>query len=131
MSIFVVTGAAGFIGSNLVDALLDKNHEVLGIDNLSTGRMENISVANSNNNFKFHNIDLLDTESLNNFFSLNTNIDAVFHLAANADVRDGLNHPRKDLEQKYNCNIKPFRGNAKFRNKKNSFFINWINLWRS
>ncbi|MCX6087603.1 MAG: NAD-dependent epimerase/dehydratase family protein, partial [Caldiserica bacterium] len=55
----LVTGGAGFIGSNVVDALVKDGHEVIVLDNLSTGKEENI-----NPEVKFYNIDLLDIESL-------------------------------------------------------------------
>jgi len=92
----LVTGAAGFIGSNLVDRLLDEGNEVIGFDNLSTGQLRFLNKAKKNNNFIFIEGDLLDKEKINNSLK---NIDFVFHLAANADVRFGLDHPFKDLEQ--------------------------------
>ena len=96
----VVTGCAGFIGSNLVDALLSKNHKIIGIDNLSTGQKRFITNAISNKNFKFIKMDLLNLKMLKKILR---NVDLVYHLAANADVRFGLNHPRKDLEQNAIC----------------------------
>ena len=92
----LVTGAAGFIGSNLVDRLLDEGNEVIGFDNLSTGQLRFLNKAKKNNKFIFIEGDLLDKEKINNSLK---NIDFVFHLAANADVRFGLDHPFKDLEQ--------------------------------
>tara|TARA_B100000780_G_C21127007_1_gene457886 strand:+ start:31374 stop:32333 length:960 start_codon:yes stop_codon:yes gene_type:complete len=92
----IVTGCAGFIGSNLVDLLLKKNFSVLGIDNLSTGHLRNLYDANKNKNFHFVKFDLLDIKKIKNLFK---NIDMVFHLAANADVRYGIDNPKKDLEQ--------------------------------
>ncbi len=92
----VVTGAAGFIGSNLVDSLLNQGIEVLGIDNFSTGRMEFLSEALKHPKFTLLKEDLYFGEDLSNFF---VGIDAVFHLAANADVRFGPDHPARDLEQ--------------------------------
>ena len=92
----IVTGCAGFIGSNLVDLLLKKNFSVLGIDNLSTGHLRNLDDANKNKNFHFVKFDLLDIKKIKNLFK---NIDMVFHLAANADVRYGIDNPKKDLEQ--------------------------------
>lgn len=93
---FLVTGAAGFIGSNLVDRLLEEGHEVIGVDNFSTGRKEFLADARKNPKFKFVEKDLLETDSLKGLLQ---GVEQVFHLAANADVRDGLKHPRKDLEQ--------------------------------
>ena len=92
----IVTGCAGFIGSTLVDRLLELGHEVLGIDNFSTGQRRFLSNALLNPKFKFIQIDLLDHAALNQAF---LGGEAVFHLAANADVRFGMEHPRKDLEQ--------------------------------
>ncbi len=92
----LVTGCAGFIGSNLVDRLLKDGHDVIGIDNFSTGQLNFIKEAKKNNHFEFIEIDLLNIEGLKKYFK---NIETVFHLAANADVRFGLNNPGKDLEQ--------------------------------
>ncbi|MGI2033765.1 NAD-dependent epimerase/dehydratase family protein [Rhizobium panacihumi] len=92
----VVTGCAGFIGSNLVDRLLADGHAVIGVDNFSTGQRRFLEGALANPNFTLAEIDLLDTDALNAAFKGG---EAVFHLAANADVRFGTEHPRKDLEQ--------------------------------
>jgi UDP-glucose 4-epimerase len=92
----VVTGAAGFIGSNLVDSLLNQGVEVLGVDNFSTGRIEFLREALNNPNFTLVKEDLYFGEELSNAF---VGMDAVFHLAANADVRFGPDHPGRDLEQ--------------------------------
>ena len=91
-----VTGAAGFIGSNLVDRLLAEGHEVTGFDNFSTGFPEFLNHARGCMSFRFVQGDLLDTGALNRAIA---GADFVFHLAANADVRHGPDHPRKDLEQ--------------------------------
>jgi len=93
---YFVTGCAGFIGSNLVDRLLKENHQVVGYDNFSTGRREFLSDALKSPNFILIEGDLLNTELLNQSMK---EIDFVFHLAANADVRFGIEHPRKDLDQ--------------------------------
>lgn len=96
MSSIVVTGSAGFIGSTLVDRLLLQGHTVIGIDNFSTGLQRFIEGAKKNPNFQFVEIDLLDLPALKSAFK---GAEFVFHLAANADVRFGTDHPRKDLEQ--------------------------------
>lgn len=93
---YFITGCAGFIGSNLTDRLLAEGHEVVGIDNFSTGLMEFLEKAQQSPRFTLIKGDLLDRELLTKSMQ---NIDAVFHMAANADVRFGTNHPHKDLEQ--------------------------------
>jgi UDP-glucose 4-epimerase len=92
----LVTGAAGFVGSNLVDRLLAEGYEVAGFDNFSTGRMEFLSDALASPRFSLHRGDLLDSASLQ---AAMAGAGTVFHLAANADVRYGTTNPRKDLEQ--------------------------------
>lgn len=91
-----VTGCAGFIGSNLTDRLLRDGHSVVGFDNFSTGRAQFLQQACQSSNFQLVRGDLLETEPLREALQ---GCDFVFHLAANADVRFGTQHPRKDLEQ--------------------------------
>lgn len=93
----IVTGCAGFIGSHIVDRLLkDPNNFVIGLDNFSTGNNKFIEEAKKSRNFKFYEIDLLNLKDLKKTFKGG---DVVFHLAANADVRFGVQNPRRDLEQ--------------------------------
>ena len=91
-----VTGAAGFIGSNLCDRLLRDGWEVVGWDNFSTGQSDFLVGAEKHPHFRMQTGDNLDLEHLTKAMA---GSDVVFHLAANADVRFGLDHPRKDLEQ--------------------------------
>lgn len=91
-----VTGAAGFIGSNLVDRLLADGHEVTGYDNFATGQERFLADAGRSPAFRIVRGDLLDLDALT---AAMAGCDTVFHLAANADVRFGLQHPGKDLEQ--------------------------------
>src|SRR5262245_26288765 len=91
-----VTGGAGFIGSTLVDRLLADGHEVVAFDNLSTGQDRFLSDAASKPPFRLVRGDTLDAAALTDAMR---GADMVFHLAANADVRFGTEHPRKDLEQ--------------------------------
>jgi UDP-glucose 4-epimerase len=93
---FFVTGAAGFIGSNLVDRLLASGHEVVGFDNFSTGQPEFLEPATSSPSFRVIKGDIRDSDCLRQAMA---GADFVFHLAANADVRFGTDHPREDLEQ--------------------------------
>jgi UDP-glucose 4-epimerase len=91
-----VTGAAGFIGSTLTDRLLDAGHPVVGYDDFSTGRAEFLESARQSGRFELCEGDILDPAKLK---AAMAGCDVVFHLAANADVRHGPEHPRKDLEQ--------------------------------
>jgi UDP-glucose 4-epimerase len=92
----LVTGSAGFIGSNLVDRLLADGHEVTGFDNFSTGQPEFLEAAFRRPRFRLEHGDLLDATALDRAME---GVEFVFHMAANADVRFGTQHPRKDLEQ--------------------------------
>ena len=91
-----VTGAAGFIGSNLVDRLLADGVHVIGWDNFSTGQRNFLATALKHPRFKLIEGDNLDLAALT---AAMAGCDFVFHLAANADVRFGTEHPKKDLEQ--------------------------------
>lgn len=108
----VVTGCAGFIGSNMVDRLLSLGHEVVGIDNFSTGQRRFLENALASDRFRLVTADLLDEHALITAFAGG---EAVYHFAANADVRFGTEHPRKDLEQNtiatYNV-LEAMRGNG-------------------
>lgn len=94
MKRFFITGGAGFIGSNLADRLLDQGNAVTVYDNLSTGQMRFLDLAKPKKDFRLVQGELLDLPKLKTAVAGH---DAVFHLAANADVRFGLNHPEKDL----------------------------------
>lgn len=91
-----ITGAAGFIGSTLVDRLLADGVAVTGWDNLSTGQERFLEAATQHPRFTLVRGDNLDREALTQAMK---GADFVFHLAANADIRDGWKHPAKDLEQ--------------------------------
>jgi len=91
-----VTGCAGFIGSTLVDRLLQFGHTVTGYDNFSTGQIRFVEDALAAPRFTLVRGDTLDLSAL---LEAMRGAEFVFHLAANADVRFGTDHPRKDLEQ--------------------------------
>jgi UDP-glucose 4-epimerase len=80
----LVTGGAGFIGSNLVDKLINEGHEVVIIDNLSTGKTENINPA-----AEFHEQDITSTE-ISHLFK---DVEVVFHTAAKARVQPSIEDP--------------------------------------
>ena len=93
---FLVTGAAGFIGSNVVDRLLADGHEVVGFDSYVTGQREFLAGAFASPKFQLIEGDLFDLSSV---VDACVGIDIVIHFAANADVRFGTDHPRRDLDQ--------------------------------
>ena len=93
---YFVTGGAGFIGSNMVDRLLSLGNEVVVYDNFSTGRKEFLENALAYDSFTLLEGNTLDYEKLK---AAMAGSEFVFHFAANADVRMGCDHPKKDLEQ--------------------------------
>lgn len=93
---YLVTGCAGFIGSTLTERLLSDGHVVVGYDNFSTGHERFLTAARGSANFRLVRADVLDLPALTAGME---GSEFVFHLAANADVRFGTEHPRKDLEQ--------------------------------
>jgi UDP-glucose 4-epimerase len=96
MNTAFVTGAAGFIGSSLVDRLLAMGVRVVGWDNFSTGQPAFLLDALRQSTYRLVEGDNLDLRALINAMQ---GCDFVFHLAANADVRFGTRHPRRDLDQ--------------------------------
>lgn len=94
---YFITGGAGFIGSNMTDRLLSEpENEVVVYDNFVTGRREFLEDASKNDRFQLVEGDTLDLEAMTKAMA---GCEFVFHFAANADVRMGCEHPRKDLEQ--------------------------------
>lgn len=93
MNKILVCGAAGFIGSHLCEKLLSE-YKVVGIDNFSLGRKENINHLRSNKNFTFHQVDILSKE-FENIFRIHS-FDAIFHLAANSDIQSS--DAKKDFQ---------------------------------
>ena len=94
---YFITGGAGFIGSNMADRLLSEpDNEVVVYDNFCTGRHEFLEEAAKSERFKLVEGDTLDLAAMTKAME---GCDFVFHFAANADVRMGCEHPRKDLEQ--------------------------------
>jgi UDP-glucose 4-epimerase len=88
----LVTGGAGFIGSNLVDALISSENRVAVIDNFSSGRQENINLK-----AKYYKIDLSDEKEVEKIFKLEEP-EIVYHLAAQIDVRKSVENPVEDAK---------------------------------
>lgn len=93
----IITGGAGYIGSNMADFLLEKGFEVKVVDNFSSGKMHFIKHNLENHNFSYEKADLKDAEALKESFA--GNFDIVFHFAANADVKGGTSNPTHDLKE--------------------------------
>ncbi len=92
----LITGGAGFIGSNLAQRLIHEGHRVRVFDNFSTGQERFLDAVRQAPNFELLRGDLLDPAAIT---AATDGVDLVVHLAANADVRFGTEHPRRDLEQ--------------------------------
>ncbi|OGH96858.1 MAG: NAD-dependent dehydratase [Candidatus Melainabacteria bacterium GWF2_32_7] len=86
----IVTGGAGFIGSHLVDLLLDQGHDVTVLDNFSTGRPQNLLHHKDNPNLRLIEADIVDYDNIDPYFE---GIDWVFHLAALADIVPSIEKP--------------------------------------
>jgi dTDP-glucose 4,6-dehydratase len=87
----LITGAAGFIGSHLCDCFLSKNYKVIGIDNLITGNLKNLSHLNSNLDFQFKEIDITHD------FNIEDSVDFILHFASPASPIDYLKIPLETL----------------------------------
>jgi UDP-glucose 4-epimerase len=112
----LVTGGAGFIGSHLVDRLLTEGHEVVVIDNLSTGSLANLAAARTSDRFVFHrhNIRHSDTAQL----IAVSRPEVVYHLAAQADVRVSVARPAFDAEVNIVGSLNVFEGAVRAGTRK-------------
>ncbi len=93
----VVTGGAGFIGSNLVDALIEQGHEVAIVDDLSTGRRQNLVEA-LDRGAQLYEIDIRDRDGFRDVVGQGAGTDVIFHLAAQIDVRHSVSDPAFDAD---------------------------------
>lgn len=112
----LVTGGAGFIGSNLVDRLIEMGHSVQVVDNLSGGHKEFLAKHFSNPKFCFTKLDLRHTDQL--IKAINPKTDLVFHLAANSDISKGIEDPTIDFEQTIVATFSLLRAMEKLSIKK-------------
>ena len=99
----LVTGAAGFIGSYIVDWLLNEGCDVIGIDNFVLGRRENIQEALASDKFELLNVDLSDYSSSHRAVleAARGPIDFVWHMAASSDISAGIADPDVDLQNTF------------------------------
>jgi UDP-glucose 4-epimerase len=124
MSTLIVTGAAGFIGSHLVDALLARGHNVIGVDNFSRGLRANLAAALSNSQFQLLTADLAephDCERLASHLSAqfsarqgSERISQLWHLAANSDIPAGVADLNVDLRDTFLSTVGSLRLARKF-----------------
>lgn len=96
----LVAGGAGFIGSHLIDALIDDGNDVVCVDNFFIGTKENIKHLQNNEKFKFYEQDLTEFEAVDKIFK-NEKFDYVFHLAANSDIQASAQNPIIEYKNTY------------------------------
>jgi UDP-glucose 4-epimerase len=110
----LVTGGAGFIGSNLVDQLVKLGHQVIVLDNLSTGHLSNLDQVKSK--IKFINVDISSSEvSIYKYFE---NVDWIFHLAGLADMIPSISNPDKYFQANVIGTLKVLDASKKAKIKK-------------
>ena len=109
---YLVTGGAGFIGSHLVEKLLSKKNKVIILDNLSTGRIENIK------NFKNALFIKCDLSRKGNWEKNFKDVDCVFHIAALADIVPSINNPVKYYQANVNGTLNVLEACKKYNVKR-------------
>ena len=110
----LVTGGAGFIGSNLVDRLVKLGHQVIVLDNLSTGRLSNLLQVK--NKIEFVNVDVTNSEnSIGQYFH---NVDWVFHLAGLADIVPSIKNPYSYFQTNVKGTLNILEASKKIKIKK-------------
>lgn len=95
MSKILITGGAGFIGTNLTKRLLEDGHEVISVDNFVIGKKEHTEIFLTNPKYHFIELDISDTDKFLEKFK-NEKIDIIYHLAANSDIQKGGQNPQVD-----------------------------------
>jgi UDP-glucose 4-epimerase len=111
----VITGGSGFIGSHLADFLIDSDYEVVVVDNLSIGRLENISHLLAHSKFTFLQADITDFDAIESVFK---GADWVFHLAALADIVPSIENPNEYYQSNVNGTFNVLEACRKYHVKK-------------
>jgi len=110
----IVTGGAGFIGSHMVELLLEKEYQVVVVDNMSNGQLDNIELFKDNSNYSFFNIDL--SKKFDD--SIFENTDYVFHMAALADIVPSIEEPKKYFKSNVTATLNVLEACRKYGVKK-------------
>lgn len=113
----LITGGAGFIGSHLCDALLERGHHLTVVDNLVLGKMENIEHLLHHPSFQFIQEDILHIDGLREIFK-NGHFNMVYHLAANSDIQKGGKDPMVDYNLTFNTTFNILQMMKEFEVKK-------------
>ena len=111
----IITGGAGFIGSHLADFLIDLDYEVVVVDNLSIGRLENINHLLDRSKFTFLEADFTNFDEIESIFQ---NTDWVFHLAALADIVPSIENPTEYYKSNVNGTFNGLQACRKHKIKK-------------
>lgn len=101
MAVHLITGGAGFIAVNLARRLLDDGHRVIAIDDLSRGRRDAVACFESDDRFTFRQADCADVGAFENALGRITQIDEIWHMAANSDIPAGVEDPSIDLQRTF------------------------------
>lgn len=119
----VVTGGAGFIGSHLVDELMKNNNKIKVIDNLSSGRIKNISKHLKKKNFSFYKLDLSNYSNSKKLTKIFTKVDYVFHLAALADIVPSIKKPIEYFRANVDSTLNVLEASRENNNLKRFVYI--------
>ena len=130
MKVSLITGVAGTIGSNLAKYLINKNHTVIGLDNLSLGKLSNLKSLKKNNKFYFYKIDVSNERELKKIEKKLPKIDYLWLLSANSDIRAGIKNFQVDLENTFMTTYVSLNFFInKLKKKSNNFFLKFCCIW--